>query len=160
MRDVVEETEFESNDRCAAFAAARIALAAVERAAPSWPGELAGDACRAAHAGVAAIAVAIAHDHASSNRRRYLRAALAAAIDLATALDVARALGDRAGTAADAQRACGRAIAMLGMLFHAATGLVDDGDACQRAPPNASRGISATSSTTCPRGWPETNARS
>jgi len=114
-------------DRCAAYVASRGALAALERAAPSWPDELADHAHAAAFAAVTATADALGHPQDSAVRRRCLRDAIVAAIRLAAACDVARALGLARDPALDAvQRAASRAISTLAMLLHANTAGVDE----------------------------------
>jgi hypothetical protein len=65
-----------------------------------------------------ATAEGLGHAHASAGRRRCVRDALQAALQLAAACDVARAFG---AEVADAHVPAGRAIAMLGLLLHANT---------------------------------------
>jgi hypothetical protein len=115
----VGANEFGALERCAAYVAAQGALAAVHHVGDAWPAELASRAQRAAIEAVMTTAEGIAHAHGSPARRRCLRAALASAIALAATVDVARALGIEDPRLDDAQRRCGRAIAMLGMFFHA-----------------------------------------
>jgi len=111
--------EFVSLDRCAAYVAAQRALAAVHHVGDVWPADLAAEARRAAIHAVMTTAEGIAHDHGSAARRRCLRAALASAIALAATVDVARAIGVPDPRLAHAQHVAGRAIATLGMFFHA-----------------------------------------
>ena len=111
--------EFPSLDRCAAYVAAQRALAAVHHVDTVWPPDLAAQARRAAIDAVMTTAESIAHDHGSAARRRCLRAALGSAIALAATVDVARAMGIPDPRLEHAQRVAGRAIAMLGMFFHA-----------------------------------------
>jgi hypothetical protein len=108
-------------DRCAAYVAARGALAAIHRAATSWPDGLAGQARDAAIGAVRATAEGIGHAHASAGRRRCVRDALHAALELAATCDVARAFGFGNAALDEAHRDAGRAIAMLGLLLHANT---------------------------------------
>ncbi len=108
-------------DRCAAYVAARDALAAIHRAAWAWPDTLAGQAREAAVGAVRATAESIGHGHASAGRRRCVRDALHAALELAATCDVARAFGFGDGALDDAHRDVGRTIAMLGLLLHANT---------------------------------------
>lgn len=56
---------------------------------------------------------------ATAQRRRCARSALAAAIEVAAACDIARALGLVGPPLEEAQRDNGRAIALLGLFFHA-----------------------------------------
>jgi hypothetical protein len=111
--------DFETLDRCAAYVAARHALAAVHVAATDWPSELAEQARRAAVDTVMTTAAGIGHDHGSAARRRCLREAIATAIEVAAALDVARAMGLEDDRLAAAQRRAGRAVALLGLFLHA-----------------------------------------
>jgi hypothetical protein len=106
-------------DRCAAYVAARVAFATVERAIRAWPAPLAARARSSAFDALEATSASLAHDHASSARRRLVRDALAAALQLATACDVARASGF-GGDALDlAHAAAGRSIVAIAMLLHA-----------------------------------------
>ena len=108
--------EFDSLDCCSAYVASRDALDAAHRAAAAWPDGLAAQVREAAVETIMLTAEALGHDAGTAGRRRCLREALAAAIELAATLDVARAMAlpDDA-----AQRLAGRAIAMLGMFLHA-----------------------------------------
>ncbi len=110
----------ESLDRCAAYVAARDALAAIRRAAPAWPANLAMPACDAAKRALVATAESMAYDVASPGRRRCARDALEAALQLAATCDVALAMGF-ADDVTDAQREASRAVAMLGLFLHANT---------------------------------------
>jgi hypothetical protein len=109
--------EFASLDRCAAYVAARHALAAVHASTHGWPMSLADQATRAAVDTVMTTAEGIGHDHGSPARRRCLRAAIGTAIEVAAAIDVARAMGY--GDLDRTQRLAGRSIALLGLFFHA-----------------------------------------
>lgn len=113
------DVEFESLDRCAAYVAAQHALAAVHHVGGVWPAALAAQAQRAALGAVMTTAEGIGHAHGSAGRRRCLRSALASAIALTATVDVARAMGVVDPRLEHAQRVAGRAIAMLGMFFHA-----------------------------------------
>jgi len=113
-------------DRCAAYVAARGALAAVARAAPGWPEVLAAQARDAAICAVMTTAQSLGHPSASAARRRCLRDALASAIELAATCDVVRATGVAGHDTERAQRMAGRSIALLGLLLHASTHVVDD----------------------------------
>jgi hypothetical protein len=108
-------------DRCAAYVAARAALGAIARAAGEWPAPLAELARAAASEALMATAESVAHEPVSAARRRRVRDALTAALQLAATCDIARASGLADGALDDAQRAAGRAIVALGMLFHANT---------------------------------------
>jgi len=126
--------EFESLDRCAAYVAARAAVEAVQDAAASWSDDqLVVEARRAAVAVVMTIAEAIASEPCSAARRRCLRAAMAAAIELAATIDVARALGARDEPTRDAQQCAGRTIAALGMFFRATTNPIIEEDLIETA---------------------------
>jgi len=113
--------EFTTLDRCAAYVAARAAVIAVQRAAGSWPDPLAARARHAAIGTMQLTAAAIAYDHASASRRRYLRDALTSAVSVVTTLDVARASDVASDDLVAAQRVAGRTVALLGMLLHANT---------------------------------------
>ena len=129
MLEPAEMCEFTSLERCAAYVAARTVLTVVQRTAPRWPAALGDRACRAAIATAQQIAQAIAHDQGTAERRRHLRGALASALTVAAAVDLAAV--DLAGLAGDAldgeldELTCvtGRTIALLGMLLHASTTL-------------------------------------
>jgi hypothetical protein len=108
----------ENVERCEAHVAARRVLQTVERASSGWPAELATQAREAARKTVRATAEGAALD-ASAARRRCVRVALAAAVDLAAACDIARALGHTGADLDDAHRETGRTIALLGLFFHA-----------------------------------------
>ncbi len=108
-------------DRCAAYVAARLAFASIDRATRAWPAPLAARARSSAIEALTATSECLAHDHASAARRRHVRDALSAAIQLATACDIARASGLGDATLDDAQIAASRAIVALGMLLHANT---------------------------------------
>ncbi len=113
--------------RCAAYVSARDALVAVHDASVSWSDAVAHDARGAAIIAVATIAEAVQHPVGTARRGRCIRDALAAAIALVAALDVARAEGaDGAEGASDgsmslADHHAGRAVALLGLLLHANT---------------------------------------
>lgn len=112
--------EFASPDRCAAYVAARSSLIALQRAAASWPDGL-GE--RARHGAVDTLqltAEAISHGAATPSRRHCLRAAIATALGVAAAVDVAHAMG-YGGDLAEVRRVTGRTVALLGMLLHAGT---------------------------------------
>ena len=104
-------------DRCAAYVAARAALHAVVQTTRGWPAPLAARARSAASEAVTATADSLAHDHASSGRQRRVRDALAAALQVAAACDIARASG--AHGLDPVQRAAGQAIVALALLLHA-----------------------------------------
>ena len=111
--------EFDSLDRCAAYVATRGALEAAHLAVATWPEPLAELARRAATDAVLATADGLAHDRASAARRRALRGALAAALELAASCDVARATGQSGAAFDEAARRAHRAIALLALLLHA-----------------------------------------
>ncbi len=117
--------EFETLDRCAAYVAARDTLAAVHRAARSWPTEIARSARHAAARTLITTAEGITCDHGSAGRRRCLREALGTAIEVAATCDVAVALGLRDDDLEAAHRQSGRAVALLAMFFHANTTCFD-----------------------------------
>jgi len=94
-------------------------MASIERAIRAWPAPLAARARSSAFDALSATSASLAHDHASSARRRYVRDALAAALQLATACDVARASGFGSDALDTAQVAAGRSIVTLALLLHA-----------------------------------------
>jgi len=108
----------QSLDRCEAYAAARRAARTVERAVRAWPADLAQQAKAAAHKAVALTAEGTVLDP-SAQRRRCARGALAAAIEVAAACDIARAIGLIDAPLEDALRDNGRTIALLGLFFRA-----------------------------------------
>ncbi len=118
--------EFPSLDRCAAYAAARDAFAAIHASSQIWPHELAGQARQAAIETILITAEGIGHEHGTAARRRCLRDALATALELAATVDIARAMGIYDDSLDSAQRMAGRSVALLGLFFHASTNLVDD----------------------------------
>jgi hypothetical protein len=120
--------EFANLDRCAAYVAARMALAAVQRAAGAWPEDLAQRARRAAIEAVQLIAEAVSHDHASAGRRHCLREAITQALAVAAAVDIVRAMGYPAGDVIELQRLAGRTVALLGMFLHANTAAIAEPD--------------------------------
>ena len=107
-------------ERCEAYVSARRTLKSLERATPTWPKDLAAEATEAANRAVAMTAEGAALDGPAA-RRRCARGALAAAIDLAAACDIARALGLVDGALEEAQRDTGRTIALLGLFFKASS---------------------------------------
>jgi hypothetical protein len=111
--------EFASIERCAAFVATRDTLVVMRRATTGWPDELAEPARRVALATVVATAEALDYAPSTAARRRCVRDALVHAIELASAFDIARALGCAADDLAEAERLTGRAIALLAMFLHA-----------------------------------------
>ncbi len=117
--------EFVSLDRCAAYVAARSTLSAVQRAASTWPEDLAARARRAAIHTLQITAEATSHDHGSAARRRCLRDAITSAVGLAASVDVARALGFTNPELMAVQRVAGRTVALLGMFLHANTSPID-----------------------------------
>jgi hypothetical protein len=115
--DARRMNEFPSLDRCAAYVAARHALAAVHVSTARWPESLADQARRAAVDTVMTTAEGIGHEHGSPARRRCLRAAIGTAIEVAATIDVARAMGY--GDLERPQQLAGRSIALLGLFFQA-----------------------------------------
>ena len=111
--------EFESPERCAAYLATRGALAALQRASPDWPDELAARARAAALQAASTTVASLGHDPASAGRRRCLRHALHAAVDIAAACEVARALDARGADLDEAELAASRAISSLALFLHA-----------------------------------------
>lgn len=111
--------EFESPERCAAYLATRGALEAVQRAVPSWPDELAVRARAAALHAASTTFASLGHDPASAARRRCLRHALHAAVDIAAACEVARAFEARGAELDAAELAATRAISSLALFRHA-----------------------------------------
>src|SRR4051794_7980093 len=85
---------FDALDRCAAFVAARDVLEALRGMAPAWPTGLAQRARSAATDAVVMTATSLGYGVASAARRRHVRAAIAAAVDLAATCEVAGALGE------------------------------------------------------------------
>jgi hypothetical protein len=116
--------EFSSLDRCAAYVAARAAMATIQRVAAAWPESLAERARRDAITTVQRIAEAVSHDHASPRRRHCLREALRDALAVAAAVDAARAMGKSDDDLLDAQRAAGRSVTLLGLFLHANTAAI------------------------------------
>ncbi len=117
--------EFDSLDRCAAFVATRDSLAAIHRAARSWPAEIAGTARHAATRTMMTTAEGVRCDPSSANRRRCLRDALGTAIEVAATCDLAVAMGVSDDDLEAARRQSGRAIALLALFFHANTAPLD-----------------------------------
>lgn len=113
--------EFANLDRCAAYVASRAALIAVQRAARTWPDDLADRARQGAIDAMQLTAAAISHGHASAGRRHYLREAMTAALGVATRVDVARAMGLGGDDLVALQALAGRTVALLGMFLHANT---------------------------------------
>lgn len=109
-------SEFESLERCVAYVATRDAMEAARDAVYGWPDDLVESARLAATGAMQQTVNAIQFAANTAGRRRCLREAIAAELDLAATMDVARAmqLND-----AGALRMTGRAIAMLGMFLHA-----------------------------------------
>jgi hypothetical protein len=118
--------EFESLDRCAAYSAARDALAAIHCSSRAWPPQLAGQARQAAVHTIITTAEGIGHVHGTPARRRCLRDALGTALEVAASVDIARAMGVDDDQLDSAQRMAGRSVALLGLFFHASTNLVND----------------------------------
>jgi hypothetical protein len=118
VRGLLEATGMQSVDRCEAYAATRRAARTVERAVRGWPTDLAQQAMTAANKAVSFTAEGSVLDP-SAQRRRCARSALAAAIEVAAACDIARALGLHEPVLEDALRENGRAIALLGLFFRA-----------------------------------------
>ncbi len=112
-------SEFVSLDGCAAYVAAREALDALQSAANGWPAPLAERARQAAVDTLTTTAEGIHFQQGSAGRRRCLRDALGSAIRMAASIDVARTLGFSDDDLEHTQRLAGRAIALLGMFFHA-----------------------------------------
>jgi hypothetical protein len=114
-------------ERCAAYTAARDALVHVHDASTRWPEDVASGACRAAVAAVAMTAEGLDHPTGTSARGRCIREALGAALVLAGALEVAKAIGEDDGDddvgsgIALARHHAGRSVALLGLLLHANT---------------------------------------
>src|SRR5262249_32588722 len=96
---------------------------AVQRAAIAWPASLGERARHAAIATLQLTAEAVAHDHATADRRQCLRDAITTALGVAATIDVAHAMGYGGHQLLDVQRVAGRAVALLGMLLHASTAL-------------------------------------
>jgi hypothetical protein len=117
--------EFEFPEKCAAYVASRAAVEAVQRAARRWPLELAEPARTAAVALDHAAADCLDHPPATAGRRRCVREAIVIAIGVASACDIAHALGLAGDELDAAQRTTSRAIALLAMLLHASAYTVD-----------------------------------
>jgi hypothetical protein len=117
--------EFESPEKCAAYVASRAAVEAVQRAARGWPAELADPARTAAIALEHAAADCLDHPPATAARRRCVREAIVIAIGVASACDIAHALGLAGEALDDAQLTTSRAIALLAMFLHASAHRVD-----------------------------------
>jgi hypothetical protein len=151
--------EFTHLDQCAAYAAARAALIAVQRITSSWPSGLAELARHAAADAVRVTAAALSYRPGSADRRRCLRDAIVSAINVAALIEDAGAMGATCVDAASlehTQRIAGRSIALLGICLRDNEPPAP-GDPAQ---PNAKRGMSRRSSITRPRSCPATNARS
>ncbi len=133
--------EFSSLDRCAAYVAARMALAAVQRAAGAWPEGLAQRARRGAIEAMQLIAEAVSHDHASAGRRHCLREAITQALAVAATIDVVRAMGYPGDDLDELQRLAGRTVALLGMFLHANTAAIPEPDPPARALPRTVRAV-------------------
>jgi four helix bundle protein len=112
-------TDFPSLDRCAAYVAARLALAAIHQTTQRWPTALADQARRAAADTVMTTAEGVACDHGTPSRRRCLRTAIGRAIETSAAIDVARAMGYADADVERAHKLAGRSIALLGLFLHA-----------------------------------------
>ena len=114
--------EFETLDRCAAYAAAREALEAIHHSSAAWPprlADLAGQARQAAVDTVMTTVESISYEHDSPGRRRCLRDAIGAALTLAATVDVVRALGLEGDHLDRTQQLAGRSVALLGLFLHA-----------------------------------------
>jgi hypothetical protein len=151
--------EFTQLDQCAAYAAARAALIAVQRVTIGWPSSLAELARYAAADAVRVTAAALSYSPGSADRRRCLRDAIVSAINVAALIEDAGAMGAirvDAKHLEQTQRIAGRSIALLGI------SLRDNEPPAPADPgqPNAKRGMSRRSSITRPRSCPATNARS
>ena len=118
--------EFASLERCAAYVAARATLTAIQRAIARWPQTLADRTRRAAVSAMDITAQALTHDRLSIGRRRCLRDAITAAVEVATFLDLARAMGFAPDDLDELQRLAGRSIALLAMFLHATTSPVPE----------------------------------
>jgi hypothetical protein len=119
--------EFASLERCAAYVAARATRSAVQRAIARWPESLADRTRRAAACAMETTAQALTHDRLSVGRRRCLRDAITAAVEVAAFVDLARAMGFANGDLDELQRLAGRSIALLAMFLHATTSPIPDG---------------------------------
>jgi hypothetical protein len=107
--------------RCAAYVAARDALVAVHDASLLWPDAGAEAARRAAVSAVATTAESLHHPAGTAARGRCVREAIAAALAVVAALEVARAVGVGDDGMTLAHHHAGRAVALLGLLLHANT---------------------------------------
>lgn len=118
--------EFASLERCAAYVAARATRTAIQRAIVRWPESLADRTRRAAVAAMEITAQSLTHDRLSVGRRRCLRDAINAAVEVASLLDLARAMGFATHDLDELQRLAGRSIALLAMLLHATTSSIPE----------------------------------
>ena len=123
-------SELSTIERCAAYVAARGAIAAIDRAAATWPPHLAVSTRRLAIDGVLALVEGLGHPHGTPARRRCLRAGLVHALDVSAGLDIVRAMGVDAsdGGLDRALAASGRTIALLSLFLHANSHRVADDD--------------------------------
>jgi hypothetical protein len=72
-------------------------------------------------------AQALAYERFSAGRRRCLRDAITAAVEVASFVDLARAMGFASHDLDELQRLAGRSIALLAMFLHATTSPIPDG---------------------------------
>ncbi len=114
-----------THDRFAAYAAARSALTAIQRATSAWPRDLAQHAQTTANNVLTKTAEAIDKDPTSPARRRCLRDALVDALVLASICDLATSHGLMSEALEDTLRHASRTISMLGLSFHATSAATD-----------------------------------
>jgi hypothetical protein len=112
-------TDVPSLDRCAAYLAARDALAAIHLTVRRWPTPLADRARRAAADTVMTTAECLSHGHGTPARRRCVRAAIGTALETSAAIDVALATGVRDPELPRVQQLASRSVAMLALLYRA-----------------------------------------
>ncbi len=112
-------------ERFAAYASARDALIAIQRATSAWPPEIAEHARATASNILLKTAEAIEHEPTSVARRTCLRDAIVEALMLASLCDMASSHGIASQELEESLRHTSRTISMLGMSYHA-TATVDD----------------------------------
>jgi hypothetical protein len=106
-------------ERFAAYAAARDALVAIQRATSAWPPDLAERARTTATNIIAKTAEANDKEPTSAARRLCLREAIVDALLLAAMCDLATSRGLTSDDLDDSLRHASRTISMLAMSFHA-----------------------------------------
>jgi hypothetical protein len=114
-----------AHDRFAAYASARNALAAIQRATSAWPPDLAAHAHSTAANIITKTAQAIDHEPTSPARRKCLRDAIVDALVLASICDLAASHGLTSTDLDDSLRHASRTVSMLALSFHATSAATD-----------------------------------